>query len=97
MVGLRIPHRCRGHKVTIRVDGKTIEAYTGETVFAALTAAGIRVLRQPQKNRTDSARGGFCGMGVCQECRVTVDGLPDQRACMTEVREGLEILTDAQR
>lgn len=92
---LRIPNRYRGCKVTIRVDGKAIEAYTGETVFAALTAAGIRVLRHPSKNRTETARGGFCGMGVCQECRVTVDGLPDQRACITEVREGMEISTDA--
>jgi sarcosine oxidase subunit alpha len=81
--------------VTIRVDEKTIEAYTGETVFAALTAAGIRVLRHPSKKRTETARGGFCGMGVCQECRVTVDGLPDQRACITEVREGMEISTNA--
>jgi sarcosine oxidase subunit alpha len=33
-------------------------------------------------------------MGLCQECRVTVDGMPDRRACMTEVREGMEVLTD---
>jgi sarcosine oxidase subunit alpha len=44
---------------------------------------------------TPAARGGFCGMGVCQECRVTVDGLPDQRACMLLVRDGMEIATDA--
>jgi sarcosine oxidase subunit alpha len=92
---LRIRNRARGRRVTLRVDGRAIAAYTGETVFAALTAAGIRVLRRPPKNRTDAGRGGFCGMGACQECRVTVDGLPDQRACMTDVREGMEILTDA--
>jgi sarcosine oxidase subunit alpha len=34
-------------------------------------------------------------MGVCQECRVTVDGRPDQRACMTAVRDGMEVATDA--
>ncbi len=33
-------------------------------------------------------------MGVCQECRVTVDGMPDRRACMTPVREGMEVVTD---
>ncbi len=118
---LRIPDRPRGRRVAIRVDGREVPAYTGETLFAALTAAGIRVLRHASPKagpetpvtpvgpeagpaeqvpaslvpRTGAARGGFCGMGVCQECRVTVDGRPDQRACMTEVREGMEVETDA--
>jgi sarcosine oxidase subunit alpha len=86
---LRIPFRPRGRPVRLRVDGVTITAYRGETVFAALVASGIRTLRPG-----DPGRGGLCGMGVCQECRVTVDGLPDQRACMLDVRDGMEIVTD---
>jgi sarcosine oxidase subunit alpha len=91
---LRIPNRHRGRQITILVDGKSVTAYDGETVFAALLAAGMRTLRHPFKDPSETARGGFCGMGVCQECRVTIDGLPDRRACMTDVREGMEVLTD---
>ncbi len=94
MRALRVPKRHRGRPITIHVDGKRVAAYDGESVFAALLAAGIRTLRHPFKDQPETARGGFCGMGVCQECRVTIDGRPDGRACMTEVREGMEILTD---
>jgi predicted molibdopterin-dependent oxidoreductase YjgC len=92
---LRIPSRPRGRPVRLRVDGVTVTAYPGETVFAALVAAGVRILRRPHAGSGGPGRGGLCGMGVCQECRVTVDGLPDQRACMLEVRDGMEIVTDA--
>ena len=57
---------------------------------AALTAAGITALR---RTRGGDPRGVFCGMGVCHECLVTVDGRSGQRACMTEVREGMSVAT----
>jgi sarcosine oxidase subunit alpha len=96
MSGLRIGTRCRGARLTVRINGRPVEAYAGETVFAVLVAEGIRALRGPRDGASgETARGGFCGMGVCQECRVTVDGLPDQRACMLAVRDGMEIATDA--
>ena len=63
-------------------------AIEGETVAAALTAAGITALR---RTRGGEPRGVFCGMGVCHECLVTVDARPGQRACMTEVREGMSV------
>jgi len=91
MNGLRIKGR-RGKPVTIRVNGRPVTAYIGETLFAALLAAGIKTLRHSVKDQTKTARGGFCGMGVCQECRVTVDGFLDRRSCMTEVREGMEVV-----
>jgi len=78
----------------LTVNGRPVAAYSGETIFAVLCAEGIVALRSASKKLTEAARGGFCGMGVCQECRVMVDGLPDQRACMTEVRDGMEISTD---
>lgn len=89
---LRIPSHPRGRPVRLRVDGRPVTAHAGETILAALTAAGIRSLRRPPGG--GPGRGGLCGMGVCQECRVTVDGLPDQRACMLEVCDGMEIRTD---
>ena len=94
MSGVRIENHRRGKRLTLTVNGRPVTAYSGETLFAVLCAEGIVALRPAYKNLTEAARGGFCGMGVCQECRVMVDGLPDQRACMTEVRDGMEVITD---
>jgi NADPH-dependent 2,4-dienoyl-CoA reductase/sulfur reductase-like enzyme len=71
-------------------DGRTIEALTGETIAAALTANGILALRRA---RSGEPRGIFCGMGVCSECLVSVDGEPNVRACMTPVRPGMKIMS----
>lgn len=96
MSELRVEARRRGARLTARINGRPVTAYAGETVFAVLVAEGIRALRRPPGGAAgEPGRGGFCGMGVCQECRVTVDGLPDQRACMLAVRDGMEIATDA--
>lgn len=86
---LRIGERTRALRVGIIVNGRRIEAFAGETVHAALLAAGLRVLRESRTGCGD--RGVFCGMGVCYECLVTIDGKPDRRACMTPVREGMEV------
>jgi predicted molibdopterin-dependent oxidoreductase YjgC len=91
---MRIKNYHRGKRVMLTVNGRLVAAYSGETLFAVLCAEGIVALRPASANLTEAARGGFCGMGVCQECRVMVDGRPDQRACMTEVRDGMEIYTD---
>ena len=88
---LRIPSVRRGKKITLMVDGHTVFAYEGETVHAALTAAGIRTLRISSK--TGKPRGVFCGMGICYECMVTIYHIPDQRACMTLVQDQMEIIT----
>jgi predicted molibdopterin-dependent oxidoreductase YjgC len=72
----------------IHVDGRPLPAYEGQTVAAALLAGGWRVLRHTPSG---TPRGLFCGMGVCFDCLVTIDGVPDQRACMTLVRPGMEI------
>jgi len=94
MHGVRIKNFRRGRRLMLTVNGRPVMAYSGETLFAVLCAEGIVALRPASKNLTEAARGGFCGMGVCQECRVTVDGLPDRRACMTAVREGMKVVTD---
>jgi sarcosine oxidase subunit alpha len=57
-----------------------------------LWAAGIRGLRKTAK--TGEPRGIFCGMGVCYDCLVTIDGVPNQRACMTLVEDRMEIRID---
>jgi predicted molibdopterin-dependent oxidoreductase YjgC len=72
----------------IEVDGRHVSAEPGQTVAAALIGAGITVFRHTP---TGAPRGVFCGMGVCFDCLVTIDGLADQRACTTPVRPGMRV------
>ena len=81
----------RGRALDIVVDGNQVAAYEGESLAAALLASGRRFTRWTA--RAGEARGYFCGMGVCQDCLLTVDGLPNVRACITPVREGLRVET----
>lgn len=69
-------------EITIKFEERSIPCRRGETLAAALTAAGELRLRH---TRSGDDRGMFCGMGVCQECLVEIDGRPAQRACMTVV------------
>ena len=92
MSDLRISSVLRVAKINIRVNGMTFTAYEGETVHATLLAAGYRVLRQTPK--THQPRGIFCGMGVCYDCLVTINGAANQRACMTRVEDRMEIEVD---
>src|SRR5580704_13731740 len=69
-------------------EGERLAGRRGESLAAALTAAGIRALRA---TRHDEPRGLFCGMGVCQECLVEVDGVSNQRACMTKLERPVSI------
>jgi len=77
-------------KFDIEVDGRLVPAAPGQTIAAALIGAGIVVFRHTP---TGAPRGVFCGMGVCFDCLVTVDGLAEQRACMTPVRQGMRVQT----
>jgi predicted molibdopterin-dependent oxidoreductase YjgC len=81
----------RGKRVRLLVDGEPIEAYLGETIGSALWAAGHRRLRQTPY--TGSPRGLFCGMGVCFDCLVTVNGKTGIRACSTLVEDGMTVST----
>ncbi|HIP99537.1 TPA: FAD-binding protein [Candidatus Bipolaricaulota bacterium] len=78
----------RGRKISFIFDGREMEAYEGETIAAALHAAGVRVL---SRTRSGAPRGLFCAIGTCSSCLMTVDGLPNVRACITPVREGMVV------
>ena len=80
----------RGRAVEIKVNGKTVYAYAGETVGAALAASGIRRIRRSPHGRDH--RGLYCCMGMCHACLVTVDGQANVRACFTPVRPGQQIV-----
>ena len=75
--------------VTITVDDEYVDAEAGETVAAALLAAGYFHCRTTPVSR--SPRGPFCMMGVCYDCLVIIDGKPNQRACRQRVQEGMSV------
>ena len=88
---MRLKHpdmRPTGSPVRFGFDGREIEALEGETIAAALAASDIVAVRQA---RSGAPRGPFCGMGVCFDCLVTVDGRPSQRACLTKVQAGMDV------
>jgi D-hydroxyproline dehydrogenase subunit gamma len=85
------PKITRGRKISLGVDGQDIEAFEGESVASALLAAGITTLRLSHKHA--APRGLYCGMGVCYECLVTIDGVHARRACITPVEDGMVIET----
>jgi predicted molibdopterin-dependent oxidoreductase YjgC len=72
----------------IDVNGQSIPARHGQTIAAVLLAAGQRAFRRTERGEL---RGLFCGMGVCFDCLVTVNGLAEQRACMTPVEPDMQI------
>jgi len=78
----------RGVQVSLTLDGRTATAYEGESVAGLLFAEGERAMRTTQAG---DPRGVYCGMGVCFDCLVVVDGVPNTRACMTWVREGMVV------
>lgn len=89
MEDLRISSIERKEKISIRVNGKEVVAYIGETLLAALIASGYKQLRRSPVLK--EKRGGLCGMGVCYECLVTIDGEKNIRACMHDVKDGMVI------
>jgi len=80
----------RGREIEIFVNGQPVRAFEGETIGAALTAAGIRELRRTEQ--LQNPRGQYCCMGTCHGCLVTVDGQPNVRACITPVQVGQQIM-----
>jgi len=81
----------RGRKVTVLVDGQEVEAFEGEMIAFALHADGIKTLHWTAKR--NEPRGIFCAIGHCTDCMMIVDGVPNVRACITPVREGMRIET----
>jgi predicted molibdopterin-dependent oxidoreductase YjgC len=77
--------------IRLTFDGVGLRAVAGQTVAAALMAAGRRAWRLT--SRRGEPRGLFCGMGVCYDCLVRVDGRPNVRACLAPVAEGMRVET----
>lgn len=75
------------YRMTFR--GAVVPAEPGQSVAAALVAAGVTDWRTTC--RDGRPRGLFCGIGICFDCLITVDGVPDQRACLVAAADGLRL------
>jgi sarcosine oxidase subunit alpha len=76
--------------IELSVDGAPLRAPAGQSIAAALLGAGRISLRESPGGEP---RGLYCGIGVCQECRVQVAGLGVVRACVTPVDAGMAVTT----
>lgn len=74
----------------IVINGRASAVAAGTTAAVAVVLEGLPTRRSV----TGEARAPVCGMGVCMECRMTIDGRPHVRACQVLCREGMEISTD---
>jgi predicted molibdopterin-dependent oxidoreductase YjgC len=80
----------RGAKVDFTYDGKKLEGYEGETIAAALHAAGIKVLSHSDRNRP---RGFFCAIGNCSSCFMEVNGVSNVKVCIEPLKNGMDVKT----
>ncbi len=76
-------------RVEFEFEGDTITARAGECLAAALLAAGVVALRETAAD--GDPRGPYCMIGNCFECRVEIDGRPNQQACLQRVRAGMRV------
>ena len=76
------------HPFTFYFEDEPIEAWEGESVAGALTAAGEISLRTAEDG---GHRGLVCGIGVCWECRCVIDERPNTRACMVPAARGMRV------
>ncbi|RKE38298.1 2Fe-2S iron-sulfur cluster protein [Paraburkholderia sp. BL23I1N1] len=79
-------------RLHLAIDGRSVTVEAGTTVAAALVMAGASGTR---RSISGEVRAALCGMGVCQECRVTIDGRAHVLACQTLCREGQMVCTVA--
>ena len=79
------------NSIALTINGKPHRVAAGTTVSAAVLNAGIGTFR---RSVTGQPRAALCGMGICFECRLTINGRTHQRSCQILVTEGMEVVTD---
>jgi len=80
------------NRVTLSVNGVPVTVPAGTMVSAAVSISGASLFR---RSVTGEARAPLCGMGICFECRVTIDGRPHCRSCQIPCGPGMKVQTDA--
>lgn len=78
-----------GKRVTVFINGEKVSVPDSDTVAAAVLGHGLRYTRTTPISA--SPRAPYCMMGVCFECLMVIDGVPNQRACQRQVLEGMVI------
>lgn len=86
MTGFDVVDARPGAEFTVDVDGVPVRVVPGQTLAAALWAAGITSWRTTRVN--GKPRGAFCGIGSCFDCLLTVNGVADVRACLVRPVDG---------
>ncbi len=76
--------------VEIVADGRRARVPAGISVAAALLDLDARAFRASVRGEP---RAPLCGMGICFECRATIDGVPHRRACLVAVADGMRVDT----
>jgi D-hydroxyproline dehydrogenase subunit gamma len=76
--------------LSLTVNGVPLSVKGGTTVAAAVLLAGVTTFRS---SVSGEPRGPLCGMGICYECRVTIDGEPHARSCQIVCRPGMLVVT----
>ena len=76
----------------LTVNGRAVEVPAGAMVSAAVAISGLSAFR---RSVTGEPRGPLCGMGICFECRVTIDGRAHAKSCQIPCADGMEVQTDA--
>jgi sarcosine oxidase subunit alpha len=79
--------------INLTINGNNVRAFEGELISTVLQVEGISIFNR--KHKTGKPSGIYCGMGVCYECLVTVNGVPNVRACQTYAKDGMEIITSS--
>lgn len=77
-------------EVRLTVNGQPVSVPAGSVVAAAVARAGVVASRHSVRGE---ARAPLCGMGICYECRVTIDGQPHRLGCQTPCEEGMTVET----
>ena len=80
-----------GAEVSFTFNGDSYEGAPGQSIAAALMASGVRELRTTRFHK--EPRLVFCGIGVCFDCVVVVNGVANQRACLVEIAQNDEIVS----
>jgi aerobic-type carbon monoxide dehydrogenase small subunit (CoxS/CutS family) len=76
--------------IALTVNGVAVAVAPGTTVAAAVLLAG----NATRQSVSGELRGPLCGMGICFECRVTIDGIPHQRSCQILCAPGIRVNTN---
>jgi len=77
-------------QVSLKVNGASISVPSGTTVAVAMALAG----QLCRTSVTGEPRGPLCGMGICFECRVTINGIPHCRSCQSPCEPGMEVKSE---